>query len=434
MKKENENFKIGIIGPINSCKKIEKVIREDYPEFQIAIYPGEKAESAHELVVEAERECDGLVFTGIGVYSKIREKYEMKKPHIYINYGYDSILKVLWNLRDLFPGTREISIDTVEKEEIDYLIKEFQIEDLVAHVLPYSKNLGEEDYLAFHRSFAEKKEKVVAISGFDWVYNQLKSENINSLRLYAIRKGIKSRLEKLLHMLRLKDEQDSSICVQIFQIMTGTDEGTSPYRALEIGADFKSSLVEYLKSIKGSIFSLGLDRYIIFSTLGAVRISKNQLRLKNTLNILEKKNVRIAVGTGVGKSAYESEVNANRALNLAKQEKRSAIYEVTPRETRGPLSERRMVAIEHSKPDSRYEKISEKAKVSLLTVERIKNLLVQEKRETATSEEIALQLDTTVRNANRIIKKFLEAGLCEIHDTVSINRAGRPKKIIKFNF
>lgn len=432
-----ERFKIGIVGPISSCRKIEGVIREEHPEFEILIYPSEKIEAAHEVLQEAEYTCDGIIFTGIGVYCSIKEKYKITRPHIHISYGYETILKVLWDLREKFPTTMEFSIDTVGESEVSYLLKEFEMENYVAHILPYSKDLQEEDYLNFHKKLVKERGKVIAISGFDWVYNQLRNETVECVRLYAIRRGIQAQFEELLHMVRLRDEQDSSICVQIFQIMTGNDEGSSPYRALEIGADFKATLVEYLKCIKGSIFSLGFDKYIVFSTLGAVKIPENLLKLKGALKFLERKNIRIAVGTGIGKSAYESEVNANKALSLAKQEKRSSIYEVTPKEVRGPLLEEREISFESiigKGAASQHENISEKAKVALLTVERIKNMLNREKKDSATSEEIALHLDTTVRNANRIIKKFLDSGLCEINDTISTSRAGRPKKVVRFLF
>ena len=60
-------MKIGIIGPLDSSKKIQKYLCELDNTLKISLYIKEKAAQALDVIDMCENECDCIIFTGCGI-------------------------------------------------------------------------------------------------------------------------------------------------------------------------------------------------------------------------------------------------------------------------------------------------------------------------------------------------------------------------------
>ncbi|MBU5483636.1 hypothetical protein KQI86_04790 [Clostridium sp. MSJ-11] len=432
MRERIENLNIGIIGPLDSCKKISEVIKKYFPKLTAKIYAVSKIEEAYLEIEKSQKECEGLVFTGVGVYSKVIEKVDPSVPYVYTPFLTSSIMKSLWELKEKFPYCKNISIDIVKKSEVKDILEELNLNDINVQAMDYNHLYTEQDYVDFHVTMHEKEEVSVSIIGLGWVYEEVKKKGYPAIRLYSTKSAIKSTINDLLYKIKEAEAKEATMVVQLLSVKN--QENISQYKALEIRTLIESNLVGYLKEIQGSIFNLKSDQYIIFSTRGAIENTENLVKLKNTLDYLEKNNIKIFVGTGLGRTAYESEINARKALQIAAKEEKSCIFKVDGNKIEGPLLEEEELTYNLTMDNSEVEEMAELINLNPLYIRKINAIKEKYSKDTFTSEELAQYLNISIRSANRIIKKILDNNCGEVVGLESNNSLGRPKKIIKINF
>lgn len=427
------NFKIGIVGPLKSCIRIEKIILKKYQKLEGKIYPVEKIEDILqiiELIKTAQNECQGMIFTGIGVYLKVKEHISQRLPHVFIPYLCNSIIKAFWDLKKNFPEKKIISIDTIKKENLEEIIEEFEIDDIKSYLLEYNPKEKEENILNFHEKFQKKDKEIVAISGFSWVYEELQKRGYNVIRLYATNCTIEDKIRELEYELKVQDEKESKLLVQILEIK-GEKNERNPYKWLEINSLAENMIIPYLKEIKGSIYNSSWNSFTIFSTFGAVNNSENMRLLKNILQEMEKKKIKMSIGNGIGKSVLESEVNAKKALGLAKRYEKNCIFQINKNKVVGPILDKEELDYDFYKTNEYLNGISEKTNISLIHLKKIISIIKKEGKRDFTSEELAFYLNITQRSTTRIMKKLVEYNYAlEVKDMFYMG-VGRPKKVIK---
>lgn len=427
-----KRMKIGIIGPLDSGQKIAEIMERYFEKLTPKIYDVSRIEEAHLRVQDAEKECQGLIFTGLGVYSKIINKLDPALPYTYIPFLASSIMKALWDLRKKYPECTSFSIDIVRASEVKDALEELDLQDMEMYLMEYNHLYPEQKYVDFHVEHQERKKVDVSIIGLGWVYEQVTQQGYPAIRLYSTKSAIKNTIHELLHKIKEAEVKESTIAVQILRISSQQD--MSQYKILEISSMVQNSLVGYLKEIQGSIFSLQWDEYIIFSNRGAVEDTQNLFKLKNTLDYVEKKNIITYVGTGLGPTAYESEINARKALELALKEKESCIFKIDEAKVEGPLLLERELHYDFIIDHAEIEKMAELTELNPLYIKKIEALKKKHSQDTFTSEELAKHLNVSMRTASRIMKKIIDNECGEVVGIESTNIVGRPKQIVRIDF
>lgn len=422
---------IGIIGPLDSCNKIADVMKKHFPKLRPKLYEVSKTEEAYLEIDQCEKECAGLIFTGMGVYYKTIEKKDLTKPHVYIPFLSSSIMRVLWELKEKYPGYNKVSIDVVNKLDIEDVLKDLEL-DLEYNLLEYNHLYPEQRYLDFHMDAQEENDKIVSITGLGWVYEEVKKLGYPVIRLYSTRSVIKDSINQLLFKINEARVKHANMAVQLIYVKS--QEDISQYKKLEISSLIESSLIGYLKEIQGSIFSINWNKYLIFSTRGAIENLQNIGRLKNILDYLKKKDIEIYVGTGLGITAYESEMNAEKALNAAMEQGYSCIFKVDDDLIEGPLLEEGELSYNFILNKEEIDRLSEMIDLSPIYIQKLSSIKEKYGKDTFTSDELAKYLDVSIRTANRIIKKILDSKFGEEVGFETNKTVGRPKKIVKINF
>ncbi|MGO1468794.1 MAG: hypothetical protein ACTHW2_02095 [Tissierella sp.] len=425
-------MKIGIVGPLDSSKKIAGIMEQYFPQIVAIIYEVSKTEEAYLKIDESEKECDGLIFTGMGVYYKTIEKKDISLPHVYLPFSSSSIMKALWELKERFPDCKNISIDTVNRNEVEDTLEELNINDINIEFMEYNHLYEEKRYIDFHIKAQENKDTCISIIGLGWVYDQVKSQGYPTIRLYSTKSIIKSTIGKLLYKINEVIVKHSNLAVQV--IYTKDQENISQYKKLEISSLIESNLIGYLKEIQGSIFSSKWNRFLIFSTRGAVENTQNLISLKNTLSFLKTKDIEIFVGTGLGMTAYESEVSANKALNAAINYASASIFKVENDKIEGPLLDKGELSYNFIMDKDEIDEMAKMIDLNPLYIQKINSIKEKYNKDTFTSDELANYLNVSTRTANRIINKILDHNCGEMIGLETSKSVGRPKKIIKIKF
>lgn len=425
-------MKVAIIGPKDSCEKISQVIKKYYLNLIPIIYPVSKIEEAYLEVEKIDKICNAIIFSGIGVKTKVEEKLHIKLPSIYLPHLAASVIKALWEQSIKFPQCKTIIIDSVEPNDVSDLMEELKIKNVNIYIKPYSADNKEQEYLKYHEKFHLEKNDVVSIAGLGWVYEELKKNQRKVVRLYPIISTIRQSINELIHKLDVLNIEESTIGVQILKIKMEVD--MDQYRLMDTKSKIESDIIEYLKEIQGSIFNVGWDKYVIYTTKGALNNEENTLILRKILKKLEKNKIILGIGNGYGKTAYESEINAKKALKKALKENKSSIYELDNKKLKGPLFSYEELEYEYIVENKEMKKISTELKINPLYLKKIEALIKKYSKNSFTSEELSNYLDISVRSSNRLIKKIVDNGYGIKSLVEMTNTVGRPREIVEIIF
>lgn len=425
-------MKIGIVGPLDSGEKIAEIMGRHFPDLTPIIYEVSKTEEAYLEVDKCEVQCDGLIFTGMGVYYKTVKKKDISLPHVYIPFLASSIMKALWELKDKYPDCKKISIDVVDKYEVEDVLEELDLDDIQVETMEYNHLYPEQKYIDFHIEAQNDNKACVSIIGLGWVYEEVENQGYPSIRLYSTKGIIRNTIEDLIYKINEVKVKHANLAVQV--LYTKGQEDMSQYRELEISSLMESNLIGYLKEVQGSIFSLSWNKYLIISTKGAVENIQNLAILKNTLKFLEGQDVEVFVGTGLGMTAYESEINANKALDAAINYGKGCIFKVENNKIEGPLLDEGELSYEFIMDNEEINKMAEMIDLNPLYIQKINSIKEKYNKDEFTSEELARYLNVSTRTANRIINKILENNCGQEIGFETNKSVGRPRKIIRINF
>ena len=99
----------------------------------------------------------------------------------------------------------------------------------------------------------------------------------------------------------------------------------------------------------------------------------------------------------------------------------------------GPLnSEKRMVISSHSMPN--ISEIAKRCNLSAMTIQKLISISRSTGSDKITTQELAQRLDTTVRNANRIVLNLCKGGAARPVYTQTTHSRGRPIQIYELIF
>ena len=425
---------IGIVGPLFSSSKIKDCLENLEDDKEIKIYNREKVEDTLEVINDCENECDVIMFTGCAVSEYIKDHHDIKKPYDFVSRGGTSITKALWEIKLAYANYDRFSIDVIENEVLDDIIKELSIEPTTMYTKPFTKHTNESEYIKWHEDLYKENKTDVMITGFTDVYNELKKKGYPVYRLEPTIPLIKVCYKHLKSKYALSMAQYSQIAVEILSLSDKNDIEYY-YSNMIKKADMDKCIINYVRSIQGSIFPFGRNEYIIFANKGAIYDEENY----NKLSVLAKdaKNIgfSISIGLGVGTTAYQAETNARKALTKSIDSKNSKIFMVDEDNTLiGPLGEEKELNYSLVVSDEKLMVISEKTGLSCESIVKIMALSETRKSNIYDSKELADLLDLSERSARRILQKIVSADYGKIIAKETSNGKGRPKNLTEILF
>lgn len=146
----------------------------------------------------------------------------------------------------------------------------------------------------------------------------------------------------------------------------------------------------------------------------------------------EKLHFPVLVGYGIGTTVPHAMNNVQIASKEAKIVGKPFIVD-SQGCLIGPLnSEKRVVFTENTMPD--ISEIAKRCSLSAMTIQKIITILRNIGSDKITTQELASRLDTTIRNANRIMQNLCKGGVAEPVYTQATHSRGRPIQVYCLNF
>ena len=140
----------------------------------------------------------------------------------------------------------------------------------------------------------------------------------------------------------------------------------------------------------------------------------------------------IMVGYGIGNSVPHAMNNVQLASKEAKLMGSPFIVD-SKGSLIGPLnSENRMVFSFNAVPD--ISQIGKRCSLSTVTIQKIITIIKTTKSDKITTQDLAASLDTTIRNANRIMSNLCKGGVAKPVYTQPTHARGRPVQVFVLDF
>jgi len=428
------DLKIGIIGPTDSVTKIIHDAGDNYPDAALIPFIRERVHDSAEGYQEIEETCDGIIFSGIGVECSVRDHFEIAKEYETIARGGYSIMSTIWAMTRDHVNYERLSIDVVTDQVLHEVINEFDLQFTALFSFPFDRTLTEPVYLERHRELYEAGKIDAIVTGFGFVYATLKAEGLPVYRLYPNTIVIRQSLDLLINHIRTKEIRLAGIAIQIIRIKGMTHDSICKYDDLKQHGELYLKVVEYVRMVQGSLFSLGREEMIIFSTRGALGSPVNQAAFQEIARWSRLQDTGFYSGIGYGSTAYEAERAARQALEHAKTLPASGAYIVDNGELSGPLGEPEELTYQLKVIDKETLEISRKTGIDASYITRITAAMEHSGKNEFEAAGLSDLLGVGERTARRIIKKAVDAGYGEVLGKESVSQRGRPRAIVRLSF
>lgn len=172
---------------------------------------------------------------------------------------------------------------------------------------------------------------------------------------------------------------------------------------------------------------------VIISTLRILRFLTDDFRKCRICSWLEQKlDYSISVGYGIGTTVPHAMNNVQIASKEAKLLGKSFVVDSNGNLI-GPLnSEQCMIIAAQTLPD--VGDIARRCSLSAMTVQKLMTIAQSIGSNKITTQDLAVRLDTTVRNANRIMQNLCKGGIAKPVYTQSTHSRGRPIQVYALDF
>lgn len=425
-------MKIGIIGPTDSVNKVLNVIKKYYPFVDPVVYKKEKVEEVLEVIDECIMNSDGILFTGCAVSGEAEKYTTIDKPYESIMRNDSSIMKAFWDIKNDEKQIKRISVDVVEKGLVYEVADEFGVEIEDMYVMPYDSDIPESEYVKRHTQLWKDGKVDIILSALGSVYKDLKDAGLPVYRLNITTQLIKFSMQSLINKITTNQIKANQIAIQILKIKNLKQNIVTQYDDLIKKNTVEKELINYIREVNGSIFQVGNDEYIIFSTRRTLEDDKILNYFGRIIENFESKGITINSGLGFGSTGWNAEYNARNALEMAEKAPEAALYIIDENnKIRGPVNGENETNYNLYIYDERINNIAKKIGISVTYLSKILSIMEKNDEKVFSSDTLGHYLGVTERSARRILDKFVDSGYGEVI-TTSVNKGiGRPKKIIK---
>lgn len=423
---------IGIIGPALSCQQVREHIRAISPETETILYPREASADALDAIEACEAACSAVLFTGRGPCDSVVQRHTMNRAYEYISKESHSLMMAFREMERLGAALDNFSIDVVEPHVVEDACSELGIAPQHIHQFPFD-SFDEETYIRWHQDLWDRGETKAIVTGFVWVYQYFKERDYPVFYLPVSRPTVREAFGRLKARLELKEAHSAQIVVEIIE-MGSVAESAGTYYADRLKVCQAERLItEYCQKIQASFFRHGRDSYIIFANRGGAKREENYRWLYDLQAEILKTGFHPSIGIGIGATAYQSEINARKAVSHA--EAGRYIYMINEEGALvGPLGQEQSITYDLISHGTEVDEIAGRVGMSNAYIAKLMSLIQLRGSAVFDVTELADCLGVTTRSAHRIISKLLAADCAAVCGKESTAAAGRPKSLIEIHF
>ena len=304
-----------------------------------------------------------------------------------------------------------------------------------------SQNTTIEEIVQFHVSNYQKH-NAIALTGIQDVVKQLSALDIPHEWVTPTQQDMIVSFERALLATNTRRNKESQIVfglINIDDFKGVTEKYSSEYDVQLLKLTIQQMLLDYIKMLDGHLINLGGEEYSFITTRGIFeRETRGYKFIPLLQDVKSELGITISLGVGFGRTAAEAGNHARLALRQSKELGGNVCYIVREdRSVLGPVDitthkqyERYNLAI----TDPHLLEKAEKAGMSASYMTKLMARVSRHKKIEYTAQELASTLNVTIRSANRILLKWMDAELVDIIGEEKVTHKGRPRRIYRLSF
>lgn len=426
---------VGVIGPEDSVNHILN-FAESFEGLDLIPFYYDDLNQIDGIVQGNQSMVDQWFFSGQVPYTYAVSKSLVTEENSYYPplYGASLLGKVVEANLEMDKVLKEISLDTIQEEEMETTKKFFSLRDLHVFSYSYPDFRPTAEIVEFHQKLYEEGKTEVAFTCLRAVYDSLKQLGIPCYRIYPSQLSIyfalrilKERGESTLY----QRSQLALLGIEMIQPETN-EEFFNSYEHKHKELNLKSLLIEMAERVNGSFVQIGDGLYFIYTTRGEIeiKIDKNDLyELMDT--VYSRTNFKLRIGLGYGITALQAEENVQAAFRHARKRQAPTIVLVDEnRQVTEFISDKDDLTIRFQNwTSSGWTEKLRKSNISPSSLSKIQALSNFYKKMDVNSHEVAGWLESSERNARRILSEMETLGLAKSKTVRLDDSKGRPRKV-----
>jgi hypothetical protein len=431
-------IRLGVVGPQDSINLLKDAAKE-FNKIEIIPFTYQKIEETKEIILQNKSYVDQWFFSGQApYYFALNNGLILEEEGSYVPLNGNSLYKTLLEAQVHEQKLlKKVSLDTIQEKEIEAI--QNSIQSLKVSTFPYTGYLPADDIVHFHVELFNKGEIDVAVTCIQAVYARLKELGIPC---YRVTPDVPS-IQLMLQFLKERGEsawykkaQTAILGIEVFHPSDVPQEQFYSYKMKHQELELKRLLLDYAEVIRGSFVQIGDGHFFIYSTRGEVELhlhDNSLLKLMEESKLHSKLQVRI--GLGYGLTALEAEQNVRLAFQYARKHDTPVIILIN--EDKQVIEQSRSletISYNGRVWGEQWETRLKDANISPAVVSKIQSLAHHYKKTRITSQELAVWLKGTERNARRILSEMERLELVKVSGEEQSGHRGRPKKIFEFLF
>lgn len=437
---DDSDINIGIIGPKELVDQTRETLKS-FPNFKPVFQIIESSSLIPEITKELMNDVEVLMFTEYHSYNSVKQVLDFTIPVHHMPLMGTGLYRSLFIIKNRY-NLKCLSIDTVEKKYVEQILSELEENHYELHV---SKNLSQntviEEIVQFHLH-NYRQHNAIALTGIQEVATHLSALHVPHEWVTPTQQDMIVSLERALLATNTRRNKESQIVFGLINIdnFKGiTVKYSSEHDVQLLKLNIQQMLLDYIKLLDGHLINLGGEEYSFITTRGIFeRETRGYKFIPLLQDVKNELDITISLGVGFGRTAAEAGNHARLALRQSKELGGNVCYIVREdRSVLGPVDitthkqyERYNLAI----TDPHLLDKAEKAGMSASYMTKLMARVSRHKKIEYTAQELASTLNVTIRSANRILLKWMDAELVEIVGEEKVTHKGRPRRIYRLSF
>ena len=436
----NSDINIGIIGPkvlIDQTRQTLKAFPNFKPFFQVI----ESSSLLPDITKKIMNDVEVLMFTEYHSYYSVQQALDFTIPVHHMPLMGTGLYRSLFIIKNRH-SLKCLSIDTVEEKYVEQILSELEEDnyELLISKNP-SQNTTIEEVVQFHLSNFQQH-NAIALTGIQDVANRLSELDIPHEWVTPTQQDMIVSLERALLATNTRRNKESQIVfglIDIDNFKGVTEKYSSEHDVQLLKLNIQQMLLDYIKLLDGHLINSGGEEYSFITTRGIFeRETRGYKFIPLLQDVKSELGITISLGVGFGRTAAEAGNHARLALRQSKESGGNVCYIVREdRSVLGPVDitthtqyERYNLAI----TDPHLLDKAEKAGMSASYMTKLMARVSRHKKIDYTAQELASTLNVTIRSANRILLKWMDAELVDIIGEEKVTHKGRPRRIYRLSF
>lgn len=426
-------YKVAVVGPAVSVERILSVAQDFTSQLTFQPFIYETAIETIEIVKEQHPHFDFFLFSGPIPYDLAKRTIHDHSKLFYIHLLETGFYKALLDLtHHVQKPIEHLSIDIVDTSNVvDISLDQLKIPVETIYVKEFDASINYRLLFEHHARLWEDGKIEGVLTCYPEVMALLNEKGIPTEWISTTKLATRQVLEVIEQTAAISYFKGAQIGVCFIDVDTKIYDQTIPQLSYDIQfatLKMNEELLRLSREMNGSFFSFHDGNYMIFSSRG--EIMHTMPLLHETVERLERAwNRSIHAGIGFGDSALRAEMHARRAVQQSSELKNEIVILDNDGERIYAWSDG------HSPPSiSNNEEILNRLKeegINLLTYERVHELIRRKKWTTFTAKDVAVELNMSNRNAQRLLLALTKASLLEQSGEEKSVSKGRPSKLYR---